>query len=67
MCRRTRDVSSERSSYTTDLREAISAYLPRSGLALMVDDDKLRWVPRMLVTCAILLTWDAAAAGPMVA
>jgi hypothetical protein len=61
MSRRTRrDVSSGGSCYTTDLRQAISQYLPRSGLALVVDDDKLRWVPRMLVTCAILLTWDLA-------
>src|SRR4051812_943243 len=60
MSRRTRDVSSRRSCYTTDLRQAIGQYLPRSGLALVVDDDKLRWVPRMLVTCAILLTWDLA-------
>jgi hypothetical protein len=60
MYRRTRDVSCERSCYPTDLRQAIGQYLPRSGLALVVDDDKLRWVPRMLVTCAILLTWDLA-------
>ena len=60
MSRRTRDVASRNPSYTTELREAIRAYLPRSGLALVVDDDKLRWVPRMLVTCAILMTWDAA-------
>lgn len=62
MSRRTRDVSSAvRPCYTTDLRQAIGRYLPRSGLPLVVDDDqKLRWVPRMLVTCAILLTWDLA-------
>jgi Transposase DDE domain len=47
-------------SYSTDLREAIRQFLPRSGLALVVNDDKLRWVPRMLVTCAILMTWDLA-------
>ena len=58
MSRRTRDVSSQSPSYSSDLRQAIGRYLPRSGLALVVDDDKLRWVPRMLVTCAILLTWD---------
>src|SRR5438552_7858037 len=47
-------------SYSTDLREAIRRFLPHSGLALVVKDDKLRWVPRMLVTCAILVTWDLA-------
>jgi len=51
---------SSASSYSTDLREAIRRFLPRSGLALVVNDDKLRWVPRMLVTCAILMTWDLA-------
>ena len=56
----TRRVGSDTISYSTDLREAIREFLPRSGLALVVDDQKLRWVPRMLVTCAILLTWDLA-------
>ncbi len=48
------------SFYSTDLRQAIRQFLPRSGLALVVNDDKLRWVPRMLVSCAILMTWDLA-------
>lgn len=60
MSRRTRDVSYDPSSYVTDLRQAITRYLPRSGLALVSDDRKLRWVPRMLVTCAILTSWDVA-------
>jgi len=60
MSRRTRDVSYDPSSYITDLRQAITRYLPRSGLALVSDDRKLRWVPRMLVTCAILTSWDLA-------
>jgi hypothetical protein len=51
---------SSTASYSTDLREAIRQFLPRSGLALVVEDDKLRWVPRMLVICAILVTWDLA-------
>jgi DDE family transposase len=48
------------SFYSVELREAIRRFLPRSGLALVVKDDKLRWVPRMLVICAILMTWDLA-------
>jgi hypothetical protein len=56
---RPRAVSSP-SSYSSDLREAIRQFLPRSGLALVVNDQKLRWVPRMLVTCAIVMTWDLA-------
>jgi len=53
-------VVSSASSYSSDLRQAIRQFLPRSGLALVVKDDKLRWVPRMLVTCAILMSWDLA-------
>lgn len=53
-------VSSSASSYNLDLSEAIGRFLPHSGLALMADNDKLRWVPRMLVICAILMTWDLA-------
>src|SRR4029079_16977042 len=62
MSHRTRDASpSADRCYPTDLREAIRRFLPRSGLALVVDDAKLRWVPRMLVTCAILMAWDGSA------
>ncbi len=53
-------VSSSASSYSVDLSEAIRRFLPHSGLALMADGQKLRWVPRMLVICAILMTWDLA-------
>jgi hypothetical protein len=47
-------------SPSVDLRQAIAEFLPRSGLALVSKDDRLRWVPRMLVICAILMTWDVA-------
>jgi hypothetical protein len=60
MSRRTRDVSSSAASYSIDLRQAIGEFLPRSGLGLMSGNDKLRWVPRMLVVAAILMTWDGA-------
>jgi len=53
-------VSSSASSYSIDLREAIARFFPHSGLALVVKDDKLHWVPRMLVICAILMTLDLA-------
>jgi hypothetical protein len=54
MSRRTRDVSSDASSYgPSDLRQALSEFLPRSGLALVGSGGKphgkLRWVPRMLI------------------
>ncbi len=62
MSRRTRDVSSAASSYPIDLRQAISRFLPHSGLNLVSGNGKLRWVPRMLVVAAILMTWDGALA-----
>src|SRR5258706_9754391 len=63
MSRRTRDVQSVRPSYeAVDLRQAIAEFLPRSGLGLFDGDGKVRWVPRMLAACAILMTLDAAAA-----
>src|SRR2546421_9986378 len=62
MSRRTCDVSSAASSYTIDLRQAIGRFLPHSGLNLIGGNGKLRWVPRMLATAAILMTWDSAQA-----
>ena len=64
MSRRTYDVASVASSYgPMDLRQALGAFLPRSGLGLVGgDDDKLRWVPRMLVVAAILTTFGVAEA-----
>jgi hypothetical protein len=62
MPRRTRDVSSDASSYPVDLCRAIRLLLPRSGLGLVSGNDKLRWVPRMLVVAAILTAWGAAEA-----
>jgi hypothetical protein len=32
-------------------------FLPHCGLALQVDDDRVRWTPRLLVIGAILLGW----------
>src|SRR2546426_3130380 len=60
MSRRTHDVSSAASSYSIDLRQAINRFLPHSGLNLLSGNSKLRWVPRMLVVTALLMTWDAA-------
>ena len=61
MSRRTRDVSPVASSYKAlELRQAISRFLPHSGLGLVCGNGKLRWVPRMLVMGAILMTLDSA-------
>lgn len=47
--------------YHHDLLEAIGKCLPQRGLALQVEDRRVRWVPRMLVIGAVLVGW---AAGP---
>ena len=61
MSRRTRDFSSVASSYKViELREAVSRFLPRSGLRLLTGNGNLRRVPRMVVFGEILMTLDSA-------
>jgi hypothetical protein len=48
------------SSYISDLRLAISGFLPQRGLPLILDKTNLRWTPRLLVSQAILMSWLAA-------
>ena len=50
--------SGKRRVYRDDLIEAMGKFLPRRGLPLQVANNKVRWVPRMLVTAAILMSWD---------
>jgi hypothetical protein len=45
--------------YRHDLLEAIGKCLPKRGLALQVDDARVRWTPRMLVIGAVVLGWTA--------
>jgi hypothetical protein len=59
MSRRTCDAPSE--AYAVDLRAAIGRFLPHSGLALVGTDSKLCWTPRLLVVCAVLMSWDVSA------
>ncbi|MEI6972888.1 MAG: hypothetical protein WCL44_15390 [bacterium] len=47
--------------YHNDLLAAIGKCLPQRGLPLQVDDERVRWTPRMLVIAAVLLGW---APGP---
>jgi hypothetical protein len=47
--------------YHHDLLAAIGKCLPQRGLALQMDDGRVRWTPRMLVIGAVLLGW---AVGP---
>lgn len=48
-------------SYQVQLRQAMTRFLPRKGLATLAGDDgRLRWTARLLVVCAILMAWDPA-------
>jgi hypothetical protein len=46
-----------RRCYHNDLVEAIGKCLPHRGLPLQVEDARVRWTPRLLVICAVLLGW----------
>jgi hypothetical protein len=50
-----------RRSYHHDLLAAIGKCLPKRGLPLQVEDQRVRWTPRLLVIGAVLLGW---AVGP---
>lgn len=56
MSRRTCDAWVE--VYAVDLRKAIGLFLPRSGLPLISSDNRLGWAPRLMVICAVLMSWD---------
>ena len=46
-------------SYQVQLRRAMGRFLPPKGLATLPGaDGRLRWTERMLVVCAVLLSWD---------
>ena len=49
-------------SYQVQLRRAMSRFLPRTGLATLPGDGRLRWTERLLVVCAVLMAWDPAPA-----
>lgn len=46
--------------YYNDLLHGMGKFLPRSGLPLQVEDHRVRWTPRILVTTAILMGWAVA-------
>lgn len=50
---------SDGGSYRRELRRAIDEFLPRRLLKGGDDRRRVRWVPRLLVTCAVLMAWDA--------
>ena len=47
-------------SYSKDLLDAIGECLPKRGLPLQSDDQRVRWTPRLLVTAAVLSAWAVA-------
>jgi len=46
-----------RRCYHNDLLGAIGKCLPHCGLPLQSPDARVRWAPRMLATCAVLMSW----------
>jgi len=59
MARRT---ASGRIVYATELREAMTKYLPHRGLPLQSADGRVRWTPRLLVMTAVQMAWVSATA-----
>lgn len=51
-----------REAYSASLRNAIRTHFPQRGLELIVEDERVRWTPRMLAIAAILMVWHSAAA-----
>jgi hypothetical protein len=49
--------SRRRVFYCQELLAAIGRWLPHRGLPLQVQDGRVRWTPRLLVTAAILFAW----------
>jgi hypothetical protein len=60
MSRRSNDKTP--SSYSIQLRVAMSSILPHQGLRLIAKDNKERWTPRLLVIAAVLMAWDVSTA-----
>ena len=50
-----RRIANGRQYYHQDLLKAMGRFLPRRGLPLVVADGRVRWAPRLLVTCAVML------------
>lgn len=59
--KRSKGESSVAASYPSELRDAINQFLPQRGLSLLAAKDNLRWVDRLLVMAAILISWVEAA------
>lgn len=44
-------------SYQQQLLQAMRRWLPHTGLPLQVDNGRITWSPRLLVVCAVLVSW----------
>lgn len=44
-------------SYQQQLLQAMRRWLPQTGLPLQVGNGRVTWTPRMLVICALLISW----------
>jgi hypothetical protein len=60
MSRRTHSGPSAEQSYRSQLRDAMSAFLPHRGLPLLCADKRVRWSSRMLAMAAVLIAWSGA-------
>jgi hypothetical protein len=60
MSRRTFSGPSAEQSYRSQLRDAMSAFLPHRGLPLLCEDKRVRWTSRMLAMAAVMIAWSGA-------
>ena len=51
--------SSSSQSYHSELREAMSQFLPHKGLPLLSGDGRVRWTSRLLAMVAIFMAWGS--------
>jgi hypothetical protein len=58
MPRRRNGASSSPQSYASQLRDAMSEFLPHQGLPLLSDDGRVRWTGRMLAMVALVMAWS---------
>jgi len=59
MPRRRNGASSGGRSYHSQLRQAMSQFLPHQGLPLLSDDGRVRWTSRLLAMVAIFMVWSS--------
>jgi hypothetical protein len=61
MSRRTFSGPSAEQSYRSQLRDAMSSFLPHRGLPLLCQDKRVRWTSRLLAMAAVMIAWSGAA------